>query len=428
MSAPRPDVTRPGVTRPGVTRPGVTRPGVTRPGVTRPGAPRLEWGRGSPRCGAHARWREFVLVACAAHLAPALAWAKADTREPQPEAASQERRGAEGLTWLRDFDLAAARAKEEGKDLLVDFTGSDWCVWCARLDAEVFQSPAFRARVAERFVLVELDFPRGELAQAAVPRPDRQEALKRRYAVSGFPTVLVVEPNGDLVCRQGYPEGGVTAFLAELDRHLATRAEIDAAVATCRAARAVAPAVAADVAAADRAALELLERHASAPSAARLASIVRPLALAGTPPVGGGPSGGAQAVDPKAPRLDDPRWRPTRALVGARLVDAEVVGVAQELDPANSAGLYELAVRAFVLAVTDTAGARRAVEFAEALAKVGAQQQPELTVDIWTNASDWAALVVGDELRARWFARMALRGPLSDLTVRARLESRAGSR
>ena len=32
---------------------------------------------------------------------------------------------------------AVAQAKEQGKDLLVDFTGSDWCAWCIRLDEEV---------------------------------------------------------------------------------------------------------------------------------------------------------------------------------------------------------------------------------------------------------------------------------------------------
>jgi len=31
-----------------------------------------------------------------------------------------------GDGWIEDFDEAAALAKKEGKDLLVDFTGSDW--------------------------------------------------------------------------------------------------------------------------------------------------------------------------------------------------------------------------------------------------------------------------------------------------------------
>ena len=41
--------------------------------------------------------------------------------------------------WYADFDKATAAAEKEGKDLLVDFTGSDWCGWCIRLDEEVFE-------------------------------------------------------------------------------------------------------------------------------------------------------------------------------------------------------------------------------------------------------------------------------------------------
>jgi protein disulfide-isomerase len=38
------------------------------------------------------------------------------------------------LRWTEDFDKAAARAREENKYVLVDFTGSDWCGWCKKLD------------------------------------------------------------------------------------------------------------------------------------------------------------------------------------------------------------------------------------------------------------------------------------------------------
>ena len=40
-----------------------------------------------------------------------------------PAAAQEEKRAG---TWFDDYDKAAAAAKEQGKDLLVDFTGSDW--------------------------------------------------------------------------------------------------------------------------------------------------------------------------------------------------------------------------------------------------------------------------------------------------------------
>ena len=50
---------------------------------------------------------------------------------------------ADDTDWIGDFDKAVALAKETGKDLFVDFTGSDWCGWCIRLHDEVFVHSEF---------------------------------------------------------------------------------------------------------------------------------------------------------------------------------------------------------------------------------------------------------------------------------------------
>ena len=66
---------------------------------------------------------------------------------------------AEGGRWIDDFDEAVKLAKAENKDLLVDFTGSDWCGWCIKLNKEVFSQPDFAGYAKKNLVLVELDFP-----------------------------------------------------------------------------------------------------------------------------------------------------------------------------------------------------------------------------------------------------------------------------
>ena len=60
--------------------------------------------------------------------------------------------------WFTDLDEAKAVAAKENKPLLVDFTGSDWCGFCIKLHAEVFDTPEF-GEFAKGYVLVELDFP-----------------------------------------------------------------------------------------------------------------------------------------------------------------------------------------------------------------------------------------------------------------------------
>ena len=47
--------------------------------------------------------------------------------------------------WLTDMELATEKASKEGKHLLLDFSGSDWCGWCIRLDKEVFQKENWKS-------------------------------------------------------------------------------------------------------------------------------------------------------------------------------------------------------------------------------------------------------------------------------------------
>ncbi|HEY0368963.1 MAG TPA: thioredoxin family protein, partial [Chthoniobacterales bacterium] len=63
--------------------------------------------------------------------------------------------------WLTDLKEAQEQAKSGNKLLLLDFTGSDWCGWCIKLDREVFSKPEFKAYAEKNLVLLELDFPRG---------------------------------------------------------------------------------------------------------------------------------------------------------------------------------------------------------------------------------------------------------------------------
>jgi thioredoxin-related protein len=125
---------------------------------------------------------------------------------------------AEG--WLNDFEAAKEQAAVEGKPMLVDFTGSDWCIWCIKLNDEVFSQAAFKDFAEEKLVLVELDFPRSK-AQPAELRA-QNEALAGQYGIRGFPTVLVLSPEGELIERTGYRRGGAEDYVAHIEEILAS--------------------------------------------------------------------------------------------------------------------------------------------------------------------------------------------------------------
>ena len=121
-----------------------------------------------------------------------------------------------GPKWYTDLDEAKAVAVKENKPLLVDFTGSDWCGYCIKLHAEVFDKPEFEA-FAKNYVLVELDFP------SKKPQPAEEKAKNKatqtKFGVSGFPTVLLIDAkSGEAYGRQsGYGPGtGPKAYIEKL--------------------------------------------------------------------------------------------------------------------------------------------------------------------------------------------------------------------
>ena len=118
-------------------------------------------------------------------------------------------------TWSTDLAAAKAQAAKENKKLLLDFTGSDWCGYCMKLNAEVFTTPEF-ATFAKAYVLVRLDYPRKKELPAA--EKEQNDALQRRYKIEGFPTLIVIDDTGREIRRaEGYdPGSGPTAFLGQL--------------------------------------------------------------------------------------------------------------------------------------------------------------------------------------------------------------------
>ena len=112
------------------------------------------------------------------------------------------------VTWLTDLDAAKAKGVKENKPVLVDFTGSDWCPPCIQLHKVVFQSAEFAA-VASKYVLVELDYPR-KTPQAPELKAKNAE-LSKKFGISGFPTVLLIDAKSGEVFGKTVGFGGQTA-------------------------------------------------------------------------------------------------------------------------------------------------------------------------------------------------------------------------
>jgi thiol-disulfide isomerase/thioredoxin len=110
--------------------------------------------------------------------------------------------------WLTDLDAAKAQGVKENKPVLVDFTGSDWCPPCKQLHKVVFQSAEFAA-VASKYVLVELDYPKAKPQAEELKAKNRE--WQQKFGITGFPTVLLIDPKSGDVFGKTVGFGGQTA-------------------------------------------------------------------------------------------------------------------------------------------------------------------------------------------------------------------------
>lgn len=114
--------------------------------------------------------------------------------------------------WLTSFPDAATQAEAEHKLILLDFTGSDWCGWCMKLDEETFSRAEFIEFATNNLVLVRVDFPRHKSISSEQKKANHD--LAKKYDVNGFPTVIIAKPDGTLMWDQrGYAPGGPNVMI-----------------------------------------------------------------------------------------------------------------------------------------------------------------------------------------------------------------------
>ena len=114
--------------------------------------------------------------------------------------------------WSTDYEASIAQAAASKKAILLEFTGSDWCPPCMKQNKDVFEQAAFEDYAKDKLVLVKLDFPRRKEQDPAIK--ERNQKLSTQYGVEGFPTIILLSPEGKELARQvGYGGGGVPGFI-----------------------------------------------------------------------------------------------------------------------------------------------------------------------------------------------------------------------
>ncbi len=129
------------------------------------------------------------------------------TAQPTPAKAGE-------LTWHTDLAKARELSDATKKPIFGFFTGSDWCGWCHKLEANVFDKAAFIAWANKNVILLELDFPRRKKLSAELVQ--QNQGLQQAFQVRGYPTIWIFTISEDPATQNlnlnalgslGYPSG-----------------------------------------------------------------------------------------------------------------------------------------------------------------------------------------------------------------------------
>ena len=121
--------------------------------------------------------------------------------------------------FIDDFDAAMTNAAKSGRVVVAVFSGSDWCIWCQRLEKEILSDEAFIKDATNRYELVFLDFPQDKtLVREGLAK--RNQELAEYYHIQGYPTVILLDSKGEVLHTTGYRKGGGAKYVKYLDKEI----------------------------------------------------------------------------------------------------------------------------------------------------------------------------------------------------------------
>lgn len=123
---------------------------------------------------------------------------------------------ATAQNWQTDFEKAKAQAQKENKNIILVFSGSDWCAPCIKLDRAIWQSEEFK-KESQNWVIYKADFPKKKDNQLSPELTAANKKLAEKYNAAGnFPLVVVLDKNGKVLGMKGYEKKPAADYLKAL--------------------------------------------------------------------------------------------------------------------------------------------------------------------------------------------------------------------
>lgn len=117
--------------------------------------------------------------------------------------------------WQTNFEEAKVIAQKENKNILLVFSGSDWCAPCMKLEKNIWMSPEFQTEAQNSWIIYKADFPKKKANQLSPEMTEQNKKLAEKYNKEGsFPLVVLLTPYGKVLGMFGFKNISPTEYIA----------------------------------------------------------------------------------------------------------------------------------------------------------------------------------------------------------------------
>ena len=129
-------------------------------------------------------------------------------------------KGTDTAEWLTDYSKAVKKAKKGDKNILVYFTGSDWCPPCKKLKTDLFESAEFIA-ISKDYVLLYVDIPRNKDLLSKEQLEHNYDLASKFNKKNAVPLLKIINTKGNSLGEySGYSMTGDTQYhMRLLEQH-----------------------------------------------------------------------------------------------------------------------------------------------------------------------------------------------------------------
>lgn len=119
-----------------------------------------------------------------------------------------------GQKWKTNFEDAKSEALKENKNILLVFSGSDWCAPCIKLEKIVWESEGFQMEAEKKWILYKADFPKKKANQLSHNLSESNKKLAEKYNKNGsFPLVVLLDKTGKVIGMTGFKNVSASDYI-----------------------------------------------------------------------------------------------------------------------------------------------------------------------------------------------------------------------